>query len=625
MKFNKYYLVLKQLTLLLCLFAITRLLFLIFNFSYFNHAQNLVSPFLYGIRFDLVVICWLNGLLFFLLVLPFKFNENIYFIKIYRISFVVVNALALLFNCIDIGYFEFIQKRSTFDLFQTLGGDNDGMQLLPQYIADYWFVLLIWIILIIALIYFSRIAIIKTKQRSSKSKIIQVIVALFILIPLLVLGSRGGWQYRPLDMISASNYAQGKEVALVLNSPFCIMKSANKVQLEKRKYFNEKQLSQLYTTYHPSDDTNAFQKKNVVIIIMESFGSEYTSLANDHQSLTPFFDSLARKSKLYTHAYANGKTSIKGIPAIVAGIPTLFDGSFTYSAYNANNFESVASLLKKKGYSTSFYHGGNNGTMGFDVFAKAAGFDRYYGRNEYPGTNDFDGHWGIYDEPFFQFFKHGLDAEPGPFVSCFFSLSSHHPYTLPEKYKDKFKGNSLVISATIEYADYSLSQFFKSAQQSDWYNNTLFVITADHTSISKNERYQTDAGIYSIPILFFEPSNQKAEVTESTVQQIDILPMILRQLHYDMPYFAFGNELGENGKSYAISFNGQYYQLITDKYCLQFDGEKTIALYNMQVDLLQKHNLIGSVKIKNSYEENLIKAIIQTYNHSLIENKMTLK
>jgi len=616
---------LKQLTLLLCLFAITRLLFLILNFSYFNHAQNLVSPFLYGIRFDLVVICWLNGLLFFLLVLPFKFTENIYFIKIYRICFVVVNALALLFNCIDIGYFEFIQKRSTFDLFQTLGGDNDGIQLLPQYIADYWFVLLIWIILIIALIYFSKIAITKDQQWSSKSKIIQVIVALFILIPLLVLGSRGGWQYRPLDMISASNYAQGKAVALVLNSPFCIMKSANKAQLEKRKYFNEKQLSQLYTTYHPSEDTNAFQKKNVVIIIMESFGSEYTSLANDQQSLTPFFDSLARKSKLYTHAYANGKTSIKGIPAIVAGIPTLFDGSFTYSAYNANNFESVASLLKKKGYSTSFYHGGNNGTMGFDVFAKAAGFDRYYGRNEYPRTNDFDGHWGIYDEPFFQFFKQGLDAEPGPFVSCFFSLSSHHPYTLPEKYKDKFKGNSLVISATIEYADYSLSQFFKSAQQSDWYNNTLFVITADHTSISKNERYQTDAGIYSIPILFFEPSNQKAEVTESTVQQIDILPMILRQLHYDLPYFAFGNELEENGKSYAVSFNGQYYQLITDKYCLQFDGEKTIALYDMQADLLQKHNLIGSITIKNSYEENLIKAIIQTYNHSLIENKMTLK
>jgi len=198
---------------------------------------------------------------------------------------------------------------------------------------------------------------------------------------------------------------------------------------------------------------------------MESLGSEYTALAKDKQSLTPFLDSLADKSTQFVNAYANGKTSIKGIPAIVAGIPTLFDGSFTYSAYNANSFESIGSLLKKKGYSTSFYHGGNNGTMGFDVFAKAAGFDRYYGRNEYPNPVDYDGHWGIFDESFFQFFKAQLDQEKKPFATCFFSLSSHHPYTLPEKHKGRFKGNSLAIGASIQYADYALVQFFETAKK----------------------------------------------------------------------------------------------------------------------------------------------------------------
>lgn len=611
--------------MLLCLFAITRLLFLAFNFNYFSHTENLFTPFLYGIRFDLVVICWLNGLLFLLLVLPFRYAENTCFILIYRILFVTVNASALLFNCIDIGYFEFIQKRSTFDLFQTLGGNNDGMQLLPQYISDYWYVLLVWIMVIFALIYFSKSNELKTQKLSNKSKVLELAFAIFVFIPLLVLGSRGGWQYRPLDMISASNYAQGKQVALVLNSPFCILKSANKVRLEKLKYFDDSKLHSVYSTFHFNKDSSDFKNKNVVIIIMESFGSEYTGLSGDQKSLTPVFDSLAKQGKLFSNAYANGKTSIKGIPAIVAGIPTLFDGSFTYSAYNANTFESVATLLRKKGYSTSFYHGGNNGTMGFDVFAKAAGFNRYYGRNEYPGTEDFDGHWGIYDEPFFQFFKQGLDAEKEPFVSCFFSLSSHHPYTLPDKYKGKFKGNSLVISPTIEYADYALGQFFKAAQRSDWYKNTIFVITADHTSISNNERYQTDAGIYSIPLLFFEPSNQKAEIIQRTVQQIDILPIILSQLHYDLPFFAFGNELNFNNEGFAISFNGQYYQIITDNYCLQFDGEKTVAIYDKHADPFQKTNLLNKQRVNILYEENLIKAIIQTYNHCLIENKMTLK
>lgn len=625
MIFKKYKIVLQQVALLLGLYTLTRLLFLLFNYSYFAHAQSILSPFLYGIRFDLVVICWLNSLLFALILMPFKFTEHSYFQGIYRVIFILINALALLFNCIDIGYYEFIQKRSTYDLFQTLGGENDGMQLLPQYITDYWYVLLIWFGIIIILILFTKNKTVEVIKWSNKGRLIQLFSVLFIFIPLLVIGARGGWQYRPLDMIGASNYAQGKHVSLVLNSPFCIMKSANKTHLQKVEYFSAQAVKQLYQTVHQNQDSIAFQPKNVVLIIMESIGREYTGLANDKESLTPFLDSLSNKSTQYTHAFANGKTSIKGIPAIVAGIPTLFDGSFTYSAYNANSFESIASTLRKKGYSTSFFHGGNNGTMGFDVFAKAAGFNTYYGRNEYPNSADYDGHWGIFDEPFFQFFKSQLDKEKKPFVATFFSLSSHHPYTLPQKYKQKFKGNELAIGASIQYADYALAQFFKSAQNANWFNNTIFIITADHTSISKNELYQTDAGIYSIPLIIFDPSENTSETIDKTVQQIDILPTILDKLHYDLPYFAFGNAIDRSKQGYAISFNGQYYQLITDTYCLQFDGEKTIAVFDILNDTLMRENLVNKTSINYKKEEALIKAIIQTYNYSLIENKMTVK
>jgi phosphoglycerol transferase MdoB-like AlkP superfamily enzyme len=253
--------------------------------------------------------------------------------------------------------------------------------------------------------------------------------------------------------------------------------------------------------------------------------------------------------------------------------------------------------------------------MGFDVFAKAAGFDHYYGRNEYPNPADYDGHWGIFDEPFFQFFKTQLDQEKKPFATCFFSLSSHHPYTLPEKYKNKFKGNSLAIGASIQYADYALAKFFETAKKADWYNNSIFIITADHTSMSKNERYQTDAGIYSIPLLIFDPTKSEGKMIEKTVQQIDILPTILQNLHYDLPYFAFGNAIDDNNSSYAVSFNGQYYQLITDKYCLQFDGEKVIALFDLEKDYLMKKNLIEKTNVDYKKEETLLKAIIQTYNH----------
>lgn len=620
---HKYKLIFKQVAGLLSLYFLTRLFFLIFNFSYFKNSENLLSPFLYGLRFDLVVICWLNGLLFTVQLLPFNFTENSIFKTIYRILFVTINAFALLFNCIDIGYFEFIQKRSTYDLFQTLSGDNDGMQVLPQYVADYWHVLLIWIGTILALAWLTKQKQLKAKAWSNKLRMIHLTALVIIFIPLLIVGSRGGLQFRPLDMIGATSYAKGKQVALVLNSPFCIMKSANKAQLEKVKYFDEAPLNLLYSPFHLPKDSVAFERKNVVIIIMESIGSEYTGLAQDNASLTPFLDSLSEKSTLFVNAFANGKTSIKGIPAVVAGIPTLFDGSFTYSSYNTNTFESVASILEKKGYSSSFFHGGNNGTMGFDVFAKAAGFDTYFGRNEYPNAKDFDGHWGIYDEPFFQYFKTKLDQERQPFVSCFFSLSSHHPYTIPEKYINKFKGNSLEIGASVQYADYALGKFFNEAKKTSWYGNTLFIITSDHTSMSKNPLFQTETGIYRIPILLFDPQEDKAKVVSHTIQQIDILPLVLSRLHYDLPYFAFGNSGSLQDFNHAVSFNGQYYQIISNQYCLQFDGEKTIAVYDIKADVMLKNNLVAVQGINYKREESLLKAIIQTYNRSLIENKMT--
>jgi hypothetical protein len=156
MIFGKYKIVGQQVALLLCLFALTRLLFLIFNYNYFAHIKSVITPFIYAVRFDLVVICWLNGLLFILVLLPFKFIDSNFFKISYRIVFIVLNALALLCNCIDTGYFEFIQKRSTFDLFQTLGNENNGVQLLPQYISDYWYVLLRWIGLILSMLFFTR-------------------------------------------------------------------------------------------------------------------------------------------------------------------------------------------------------------------------------------------------------------------------------------------------------------------------------------------------------------------------------------------------------------------------------------------------------------------------------------
>ncbi len=624
MIWSKYKQVALHLALIVALYSITRLFFLIFNFGYFTPSTKLIAAFFYGLRFDAVAISWTNGFLFAALLLPFPFVQNKIFITLYRILFIGINACALLLNSIDIGYFEFTQKRSTFDLFQTLSGANDGIQSLPSYIRDYWYILFLWLAILIILIKYSKIPLEKPQKYSLKSILSLLAVLVFIYTPLLVIAIRGGLQYRPISMISATSYLQGKEAALVLNTPFCIIKSISKPALNPVRYFSKKDALSIYSPFHQETDSVAFTPKNVVLIIMESFSMEYTGFAAHEKTLTPFLDSLSEHSTYFTRAYANGKTSIKGIPSILASLPTLFDGSFIYSPYNANSFESIATALTQKGYSSSFYHGGHNGTMGFDAFVKAAGFEKYYGKNEYPNNNDYDGDWGIFDEPFFQFFKQGLDQQKKPFVSCFFSLSSHHPYRLPEKYQDKFKGNTLAISSSIQYADYALSKFFESAKKSSWFANTLFVITADHTSMSNKAAFQTDAGIYHVPLLIFDPQKNKKEEQTKIVQQIDIMPSILGLLHYDLPYFAFGHDVNSSTQQgFSISYNGQFYQLITSKYCVQFNDNKIIAVYDLNQDAMLQNNLYPLSNSTLSEAENLLKAFIQVYNQSLLENKMT--
>src|SRR5690606_39267322 len=132
----------------------------------------------------------------------------------------------------------------------------------------------------------------------------------------------------------------------------------------------------------------------------------------DGVSYTPFLDSLAGEGMSFTNSYANGLRSAEGLRAIFSGIPSLMAEPFTTSVYSTNKITSIPGLLKTQRYHTSFSHGATNGSMSFDVFTRSAGVDHYYGRTEYNNDKDYDGNWGIYDEPFLQYFEQGLNNTP---------------------------------------------------------------------------------------------------------------------------------------------------------------------------------------------------------------------
>jgi len=363
---------------------------------------------------------------------------------------------------------------------------------------------------------------------------------------------------------------------------------------------------------------------NVVIIILESFGKDYTGFYNN-QPYTPFLDSLISQSLSFKYSFANGKKSMEAVPAIVASLPALNDNPYILSQYSTDDTYGLAEILKDQGYYTAFFHGGINGTMGFDNFAYLSGFNDYFGKNEYNNNDDYDGKWGIYDEPFLQYFSNKMSSFKQPFITSVFTLSSHHPYNVPEKYKNKFKEGELPIHRAVEYADYSLRKFFDTAKKTDWYKNSIFVLTADHTSMTNSSYYLNKVGQFCIPIFFYTPDGSLSGKTKNIIQQIDIMPTVLDYLHYKKPFYSIGNSALKNDNHFAVNYMSGIYQLTQDNYTYLFNGDESIGLYNLRTDSMLHNNLINIEVKQEAKMKTKLKAIIQTYNHSLINNAMTIE
>lgn len=582
---------------------------------------------MYGFQFDLSAIIYLNFIFIILSLIPGNLKEKSTYQKSLRILFIVINSLALSTNFGDIEYFKFTDKRSTADLINYLGMGDDFSTLLPQYLKDFWHLSLFWIASVLfAWFAYPKLNNQKTLKRTSVKGYLLQSFTFIITISLVYIAARG-IDLKPLRIINAAQYTSSQNIPLVLNTPFTLLKTYNKKDLTLKKYFNEKELTHIYHPIHNYTDSSQFQKDNVVIIIMESFGKEYIGALNNNEGYTPFLDSLIKKSKVFPFAYANGKKSIEALPSILSSLPPLMDNSFITSSFSANQLTSLATTLKKKGYHSSFFHGGTNGTMGFDHFIKLAEIEEYYGRSEYNNEDDYDGNWGIYDEEFFQYFANKLNEFQKPFFSSIFSLSSHHPYTIPEKHKGKFPKGKLAIHQSIRYADYSLMKFFETASTMPWFSNTLFIITADHTSLTRDKYYKTKIGRYSIPVIFYHPGDSSLTGIDSTItQQIDIMPSILDYLNYDQEFVAYGNSVFDNNSDQlAINYLNGIYQFIKENYTLHFDGNKSIALFNTKSDSLLKNNLINSSPEKVIELEKQLKAIVQSYNDRLINNDLTIE
>ncbi len=636
---NYYTVLIFRLLVALAFLWFSRVIFFFFNAHLFGSVSSteIFHIFISGLRFDIAALFTLNLPFIAAMTIPLPFRRYRGYKAIVDLIYFVPNLLGIAANMADIVYFRFTLKRMTGDVFDFVAAGVPMDKLAPQFIRDFWPFLLLFLVLTIVFILIVR------KVEHSNRRFTEGILTYYFYqlisftgaILLSVIMIRGGIQLKPINIITGIQYVKPSNLPLILNTPFTIIKTIDHQVIRKMDYFDPVTLESIYSpVFEPAQaqqnsDVQAKNDMNVVVLIMESMSSEHIGTFNRHikgyQGFTPFLDSLMKHS-LYFNGFANAKQSIEGLPAITASIPGLMDRPFITSAFGGNSFNGMAGLLENKGYQTSFFHGGTNGTMDFDRFARASGFQRYFGRTEYNNDADFDGRWGIFDEPFLQYYAKNLNQMQEPFFSVFFSLSAHHPYTIPDIHQGRFAKGKLQIQEAIMYSDYALKRFFETVRTLDWYQNTLFVITADHTSEASLPEYKTRVGLYRIPIIFFSPSGIPGIETAITPGQVDIMPSVLSLLDYDAPFVAFGNNIFDSSRpTFAVMYINGVFQMVQNDFLIEFDGYKTLALYNFADDPMLRQNLVNQGITKKNEMEKLIKAYIQQYFNRLIENRMTAR
>lgn len=535
-----------RLAILLMAFTVMRGLFLFLNWDMFGdaRARDLVFAMIHGLRFDLSALLLLNAIFILLEVgLPTsRLHQRRWFRGVYESAFLLLNMAALAVEAIDIEGFKFFGRRSSLGMLSMM---DDIEQQALQLVTQFWYIALIAAALFVVLGWAVRRAHRWGGSLPCHSRSVSLASWMGLglgALALTTLGIRGGLQAKPLSTAHAFTRQSTMLGALSLNTTFNAIHNKPGNDVRPVNYFAQnRDLRAILGEDEGLGRRFPASRDNVVVIILEGFSLEHIGMRPEDPTYAPFFSSLASQGLYFPKNHANGRRSMEAVSSILAGFPSLMEEPYISSAYSGNELHGLASILGERGYATHFFHGAKDGSMFIDSMARLVGFDHYHGMAEYPHRDrDFDGNWGIADEPFLQYTVDKLDTLPQPFLAGIFTLSAHNPYTIPQQHFGRFPRGTNPIHESLGYSDYALQRFFAHAAQQSWYRNTLFVLTADHTASMKTPRFRTELGLYRVPLLFFHPGGKVPQRRSGRItQHADVMPSILDFLGVEPASFSF--------------------------------------------------------------------------------------
>jgi phosphoglycerol transferase MdoB-like AlkP superfamily enzyme len=522
---------------------------------------EVLRAFARGLLFDASIIMLVTGGPLLLMLLPFRFAHHRHWLSFWTWANFVLLALFLLLLAGDIVYFGFVHRHAGPEII-ALGGDVGLM--LDMALGSYWWALLLFLAACAGLFFLWR-----RLFRHADAEVGRFLPRLAILLVALLgvaLLIRGGLGRKPLDIVDAFVEDRPSAAYLSLNGPFAMSRALLNTRKVKSDFFawdeavrrtqelvlapGERLLAgEDYPLLRARTATTA-RKPNVVVLMLESWDAAHIDTLRRGMNLkphgvTPNFDALARDGLLFTRFYANGERSMDGLAALVAGIPTLPGTAYLGMGMEQNRMAYLGHMAKQEGYETIFLQSSKRGSFHVDSIAAMAGFTRYLGSEDITATGHSQNitERGAWDHDTFQEANKLFAQAKKPFAGFVFTASTHLPFQSPGERWRKFPPDSLEhrFLNSLYYADWALGEFIAAAKKSGYYDNTIFILTADHVSGFTGKSGDVPS-LHHVPLLVIAPG-LKAGTTARIGGQVDVIPTLAELAGWRAPQASLGHSL----------------------------------------------------------------------------------
>ena len=560
------------------IFWIFVLVFGIFRLSiYYSYPElfnnigfiELIESIFLGLRFDLSSISIILFVPIFFLIFPIQTTSKLIFRRIINSFIYMELVVIIIFLSSDYFYFSFVKRHITNELLFLL---NDSEYLMTEVSVKFLPIFVLIVATVLAYPLFLK-ATCPKKTKSQRS-----ILSFVLILPLIILAGRGGIQRKPIAVIDAYQYGSASQGHLILNGIFTASHFSISTKFIERPVGDEKSYLDILNlplskkSEYPLERTNVklsnSSVKNVVLIMIESLSSKYIDfLSGENYGVTPNIDRLAQKGLVFENFFANGQRSVDGAQSILTGIPPL-PGMPDITALSVN-YSSIGKLASDNNYRTIFLTTTLRESFSMNLIAGAAGFEDYHGLEDYPILLNYidaaDRPLGWDYEAFMYLIKQ-LDGEKSPYFAFVNASSDHTPFAKMDKPFNQYEHGTDTEGGylnMLNYTDWALGEFINEFSKRKDFEDTVFIITADHAL--PHFQGADPYGKFRIPLIIYNPKNINPSKSQMFSSQIDLFPTLIKLLDLEGKFSAIGKNIFENEKSFAVVKDGALVEIFSSE------------------------------------------------------------